>query len=267
MNNSENISSLIRQSLKEVRKEQNIFFENKLKIKARLGIISKIRYLLYSKPYLIHIVALAILVLGLVIGFLVRKLTENLSPSDRLGFRLIYVLIFILIYVAIPFLLEVLKPKLKIEWFQLWENTIKKLFTKAKWKSYDEAIYYLKIENKSYIRNGKVLKFTCQLLWGGIFIGCLPITEFQEALISLSPIQILKTNLFGGLSICILPLLYSCYYFKYDLPNAYIDNALDTIDLLREQPENSPFGRYKGQIKISDDFNEEDEEINQIFGV
>ncbi len=29
----------------------------------------------------------------------------------------------------------------------------------------------------------------------------------------------------------------------------------------------SPLGRYAGQIEISDDFNDEDEEINQIFGV
>ena len=29
----------------------------------------------------------------------------------------------------------------------------------------------------------------------------------------------------------------------------------------------SPLDRYKGQIKISEDFNDEDEEINQLFGV
>ncbi len=29
----------------------------------------------------------------------------------------------------------------------------------------------------------------------------------------------------------------------------------------------SPLGRYAGQIKISDDFNEEDEDINNLFGV
>lgn len=29
----------------------------------------------------------------------------------------------------------------------------------------------------------------------------------------------------------------------------------------------SPLGRYAGQIKISDDFNDEDDEINQLFGI
>ena len=29
----------------------------------------------------------------------------------------------------------------------------------------------------------------------------------------------------------------------------------------------SLLGRYVGQIEISDDFNEEDEEINQLFGI
>lgn len=38
-------------------------------------------------------------------------------------------------------------------------------------------------------------------------------------------------------------------------------------DLQRKQTEDSPLGRYKGQIKISDDFNDEDEEINHLFGV
>lgn len=30
---------------------------------------------------------------------------------------------------------------------------------------------------------------------------------------------------------------------------------------------NCPLGRYAGQIKISADFNEEDEDINNLFGV
>ena len=29
----------------------------------------------------------------------------------------------------------------------------------------------------------------------------------------------------------------------------------------------SPLGRYAGQIKISDDFDDEDDEINQLFGI
>lgn len=29
----------------------------------------------------------------------------------------------------------------------------------------------------------------------------------------------------------------------------------------------SPLGRYAGQIKIGDDFNDEDNEINQLFGI
>lgn len=34
-----------------------------------------------------------------------------------------------------------------------------------------------------------------------------------------------------------------------------------------ESTEDSPFGRYKGQIEISDDFNDEDPEINRLFGL
>ncbi|MEM8722000.1 MAG: type II toxin-antitoxin system prevent-host-death family antitoxin [Cyanobacteria bacterium P01_G01_bin.39] len=39
----------------------------------------------------------------------------------------------------------------------------------------------------------------------------------------------------------------------------YIPQANSTSD--------SPLGRYAGQIKISDDFNHEDDEINQLFGI
>ena len=31
--------------------------------------------------------------------------------------------------------------------------------------------------------------------------------------------------------------------------------------------EDSPLGRYKGQIQISEDFNDEDPEINKLFGL
>ena len=35
----------------------------------------------------------------------------------------------------------------------------------------------------------------------------------------------------------------------------------------KHQAEDSPLGRYAGQIEISDDFNDEDEEINNLFDV
>ena len=34
-----------------------------------------------------------------------------------------------------------------------------------------------------------------------------------------------------------------------------------------EKAKDSPFGRYAGQIEISDDFNDEDEGINNLFGI
>jgi prevent-host-death family protein len=33
----------------------------------------------------------------------------------------------------------------------------------------------------------------------------------------------------------------------------------------KELAQDNPFGRYKGQIEISDDFDEEDEEINNLY--
>lgn len=47
------------------------------------------------------------------------------------------------------------------------------------------------------------------------------------------------------------------------IPKAVLSKYISDNDAVQ----NSPLGRYKGQIKISDDFNDEDEEINQLFGV
>ena len=47
------------------------------------------------------------------------------------------------------------------------------------------------------------------------------------------------------------------------IPKAVLSKYIAEDDAVKD----SPLGRYKGQIKISDDFNDEDEEINQLFGV
>ena len=39
----------------------------------------------------------------------------------------------------------------------------------------------------------------------------------------------------------------------------YIPKANSALD--------SPLGRYAGQIKVSDDFDDEDDEINRLFGI
>lgn len=265
---SKNISSLIRQSLTEVYKEERKNYQYKLKAKS--GIISKIRFFLFSQPYATSIVMICLLFIGFVAGFIIREWTENaeyLSNEYKLGIRLFYLLIFIAIYAFLPIILELMKPKLKLKWVQLWKDVAEKLFVKARWKNHQEAIYNLSIEKKEYVKNRKYLKFLCQLLWGGIFIGCLPIVEFQQALISLNPIQIIETNWFGGLAICILPFLYDYYYINFEYHIDNIKNAINIIQLTKDYSEDSLIGRYEGQIKISDDFNEEDEEINRMFGI
>jgi prevent-host-death family protein len=47
------------------------------------------------------------------------------------------------------------------------------------------------------------------------------------------------------------------------IPKAVISKYAPEQELERD----SPFGRYKGQIEISDDFDEEDAEINRLFGI
>lgn len=51
------------------------------------------------------------------------------------------------------------------------------------------------------------------------------------------------------------------------IANRGIPKAVIKKYIASQQGEDSPFGRYAGQIEISDDFNEEDEEINALFGL
>lgn len=47
------------------------------------------------------------------------------------------------------------------------------------------------------------------------------------------------------------------------VPKAVISKYIPEAD----KSQDNPFGRYAGQIEISDDFNDEDEEINNLFGI
>ncbi len=82
-----------------------------------------------------------------------------------------------------------------------------------------------------YRREGKPLNFIVDLLWGGIFIGCLPDSDFQQLLMTLDMSQILKCNLFGGISIIVTPFLFVFYCIKYDFPAAWLENVLTQLEL------------------------------------
>lgn len=47
------------------------------------------------------------------------------------------------------------------------------------------------------------------------------------------------------------------------IPKAVLSKYISEENAVKD----SPLDRYKGQIRISDDFNDEDEEINQLFGI
>ena len=47
------------------------------------------------------------------------------------------------------------------------------------------------------------------------------------------------------------------------VPKAILSKYIAEDDSVRD----TPWGRYAGQIKISDDFNDEDPEINDLFGI
>ena len=54
---------------------------------------------------------------------------------------------------------------------------------------------------------------------------------------------------------------------KIIIANRGIPKAVISKYISEKDQEDSPLGRYQGQIEISDDFNDEDEEINNLFDV
>lgn len=83
----------------------------------------------------------------------------------------------------------------------------------------------------SYTWEGKPLSFIVNLLWGGIFIGCLPDPNFQKALITMSITEIFKANLFGALCLILLPFIYIYYFINYEVPIAHMGLVIAQVEI------------------------------------
>ena len=154
-------------------------------------------------------------------------------------------------------------PKLEIGWDDLWKGVsqyylqeIQRKMSRnsqnsSQFKPFQLTIYnlfkssqeeeldiYLKQAKESltrailyYKRGGQPLNFIIDLLWGGIFIGCLPDSDFQQLLMTLDMREILSCNLFGGVSMIVTPFLLAFNGKKYNFPAAWLENVLTQIEL------------------------------------
>jgi hypothetical protein len=144
------------------------------------------------------------------------------------------------IFLAIK--MYVMIPRSQVGYDERWQKTLdfflNELDVSGTSKVHDtqaekfrEAKRRLKISIGHYLREGEVLKFFLNLIWGGIFIGCLPDNKFQDALLTLSAESIFNANRFGAICLFIAPLVFSYYFLKCVLPSAWMQQVVDQIEL------------------------------------
>ena len=220
---------LIKEGLKENKQTYREAFTDTLRHKE--GNWSKLKYKLFVHPNSIFWVQIGITIIIIIFAQLL-----NIKEGNKWS-QLIFIIVSMTILFTIPFLLIKITPKFEIGWDKLWPKVLGYYLAqsgndikKAK-QSLKRAILY-------YRREGKVLNLLVNFLWGSIFIGCLPDSNFQKALMSLvntlNVIGFLETNLFGGISVLITPFLSIFYLIKYELPAAWMQNVLTQIELDEE---------------------------------
>jgi hypothetical protein len=152
--------------------------------------------------------------------------------------------IFFILFFSVFFIVKFISmtPKSQVGYNERWRKTlelylersgIEKLYM-TRTKHYQEARRRLRISIDHYLRESKVLGFFINIVWGGVFIGCLPDKEFQIALITYSPKCIFNANPFGFISLIISPIIFFEYFRRYYLPSAWMEQIVNQIDLLDE---------------------------------
>jgi hypothetical protein len=182
--------------------------------------------LLATSFYFLSCTEILLIVIFFVISSLI-VIIKNIWISS--GF-----LIFCLIaFLSIPIILKTNTPKLELEWDEQWKKVLEEYLKKTNLQNNktNKAKQNLKRAILYYRREGKPINFFVNLLWGGIFIGCLPDPAFQKALITGNPITIWDANPLGAIGVLSLPFIYTYYHVRYDIPIAFLENVLSQIEL------------------------------------
>ncbi|MCU0536570.1 MAG: hypothetical protein MUD14_22000 [Hydrococcus sp. Prado102] len=223
-NAHERTCKLVRKCLEETNKEYIKKLDNRLKRKK--GIKSRFEYFLFTQPYINILVSIILFYLFLFIGyFIVIYFKET-------WIRLVFLASYIIFSLAIPIIITILTPKVKRIWDKQWKKNLQKYLEKTQLQNkkneakqrFNRAILY-------YRRKGKPINFLVNLLWGGIIIGCLPDTTFQEALTTTKPVPIWNANPLGAIGLIVLPFVYIYNSVRYDIPIAWLENILAQIEL------------------------------------
>jgi hypothetical protein len=135
----------------------------------------------------------------------------------------------ILVSISLFVLLVKLTPKSKMTMLERWFFVFIRFQILTSLKS-SEAKRKIKESIKYFTTESRPIYWMICFA-GGIFINCLSNSDFWKALLSFSPIKILQSNEAGFLSLSFLLFCGSYYLIKYDLPRAWMQNTLDSIEL------------------------------------
>ncbi len=193
-------------------------------LRQKEGYWSRFRYFLFLHPNFTFLIQFILFFL-----FIVLAILFNIKQSDD-WIRIIFIIIFMTSILMIPLLLLKFTPKFEIGWDRLWPKVLGYYLSQSG-NDIEKAKHYLRRAIWYYKRKGKALNFIVNFLWGSIFIGCLPDSDFQHTLITLNVGKLFALNSFGAMSVIITPLLFIFYIIHYDLPVAWMENVLTQIEL------------------------------------
>jgi hypothetical protein len=201
------------------------------------------------KLFLFHRPLLAIVVFGLayflfvwITAIIIVYVAMKFDGKTEAYIRQAGLLIILIPYIFLSIKMHVMTPRSQVGYDERWKKTLdfflNELDVSSVGKAHNtqaekfrEAKRRLKISIGHYLREGEVLKFFLNLIWGGIFIGCLPDKEFQDALLTLSAESIFNANRFGAICLFIAPLVFGYYFLKCILPSAWMQQVVDQIEL------------------------------------
>lgn len=212
--------------------ETNNVAKDKLseKLKQQKGLLAQFKYLLFVKPNIILLIPFVIFLCLLPPTYIIYTFQENSL------IRQLFMLFCILIYLIIPLFVVRITPKLDMGLHERWSKVMSCCMKTENWNNnLKQAKRDINRAILSHRWEGKPLGFFVNLLWGGIFIGCLPDPDFQKALITMSFSTIFQANLFGSMCLLFLPFIYIYYFVNFETPIAWMELIIAQIEIEFEE--------------------------------
>jgi hypothetical protein len=195
----------------------------------------KENFLVYTKQFFLYKPFSTRVILYLVCSILFYVLVRVFNSIPNASIQLAGKILGFIIYFCITISLIKRIPRPLVEYEETWKTTLAYYLEESKInkkyhsqsEKYKEAKYRLRTATRYYRQKGEFLLFFINLLWGGIFVGCLPDKDFQQSLMTLSIFKIFDANPFGLVCILLLPIM-SLYYFRTSgLPAIWIQQIVD----------------------------------------